>query len=115
METGEFKGGELAPRIVALFQKKEQLQQAAAEAEEVLKWRTIELADPEVVREYVQDLKALLVESSIMEQKAFLKSFVERIEVDDSEMKVVYTIPMSPDNPPAETVGVLPFVHNGPP
>ena len=115
LETGEFKGGELAPRIKALFEKKEQLQQAKAEAEEALRYRTIELANPEVVREYVRDLKTLLEESSIVEQKAFLKSFVERIEVDDSEMKVIYTIPMPPDNSPAETVGVLPFVHNGPP
>lgn len=114
LETGEFKGGELAPRIKALFEKKEQLQQAKAEAEEALKYHTIELADPEVVREYVQDLKGLLEESSIVEQKAFLKSFVERIEVDDSELKVIYTIPMPADNPPAETVGVLPFIHNGP-
>lgn len=67
------------------------------------------------MQEYVQDLKALLEESSIVEQKAFLKSFVERIEVDDSEMKVIYTIPIPPDNPPTETVGVLPIVHNGPP
>ena len=115
LETGEFKGGELAPRIRALFEKKEQLQQAKAEAEEELRYRNIELADPAVVREYVQDLKALLEKSSIVEQKAFLKSFVERIEVDDAEMKVIYTIPMPPDNPPAETVGVLPIVHNGPP
>jgi len=115
LETGEFKGGELAPRIKVLFEKKEQLQQAKAEAEEALKCQKIELADPAVVREYVQDLKSLLEESSIVEQKVFLKSFVDRIEVDDSEMKVVYTIPISPDNPPTETVGVLPFVHNGPP
>ena len=45
----------------------------------------------------------------------FLKSFVEKIEVDDSEMKVVYTMPMPSDNLPVETVGVLPFVHNGSP
>lgn len=115
LETGEFKGGELAPRIKALFEKKEQLQQAKVEAEEALRYHTIELTDAEVVREYVQDLKRLLEESSIVEQKAFLKSFVERIEVDDSEMKVVYTIPMPADNSPAETVGVLPFIHNGPP
>ncbi|MBE0415293.1 MAG: hypothetical protein IBX36_01965 [Dehalococcoidia bacterium] len=57
----------------------------------------------------------MLVASSIVERKAFLKSFVERIEVDNSEMKVVYTVPMPPDNPAAETVGVLPFVHNGSP
>jgi len=115
LETGKFKGGELAPRIETLFEKKAQLQQARAEAEEAFRYHTIELADPEVVREYVEDLKALLEESSIVEQKAFLKSFVERIEVDDSEMKVIYTIPMPPDNPLAETVGVLPIVHNGPP
>jgi len=115
LETGEFKGGELAPRIKVLFEKKEQLQQAKAEAEEALKCQKIELADPAVVREYVQDLKSLLEESSIVEQKVFLKSFVDRIEVDDSEMKVVYTIPISPDNPLTEAVGVLPFVHNGPP
>jgi DNA invertase Pin-like site-specific DNA recombinase len=115
LETGEFNGGELAPRIRALFEKRAQLQQAKAEAEEALRYRTIELADPEVVREYVEDLKALLEESSIVEQKAFLKSFVERIEVDDSEMKVIYAIPVPPDNPPTETVGVLPIVHNGPP
>ncbi len=37
LETGEFKGGELAPRIQALFQKKEELQQAKADAEEALR------------------------------------------------------------------------------
>jgi uncharacterized protein YbaR (Trm112 family) len=114
LETGEFKGGELASRIKALFEKKEQLQKAKAEAEEALKCQKIELADPTVVKEYVQDLKKLLEESSIVEQKVFLKSFVDRIEVDDSEMKVVYTIPIPPDNAPAETVGVLPFIHDGP-
>ncbi|MCL0036570.1 hypothetical protein M1N47_04100, partial [Dehalococcoidia bacterium] len=64
---------ELAPRIKALFAKKEELQQVKAEAEEALRYRTIELADPRIVREYVQDLKALLEESSIIEQKAFLR------------------------------------------
>jgi len=91
LETGEFKSGELAPRIKAMFQKKEELQQARAEAEEALRDRTIELADEGVVKAYVEDLRALLEESSIMEQKAFLKSFVQRIEVGDSDVKVIYT------------------------
>jgi DNA invertase Pin-like site-specific DNA recombinase len=115
LETGEFKGGELAPRIKALFQKKEELQQAKAEAEEALQYRTIQLADPQVVRAYVQDLRGLLEESGIVEKKAFLKSFVERIEVGDSDVKVVYTIPGPHEIPPTETVGVLPFIQNGPP
>lgn len=115
LETGEFRGGELAARIRALFQKKEELQQAKAEAEEALRYRTIEFADSDVVRAYVKDLKGLLEQSGIVEQKAFLKSFVERIEVGDSEVKVVYTIPMLPEASPTETVGVLPFVQNGSP
>ena len=81
-----------------------------AQAEEALRYRTIEVADPRVVRQHVQDLKALLEESSIVEQKAFLKSFVERIEVGDSEAKVIYTIPMLPGSSPTEAVGVLPFI-----
>jgi site-specific DNA recombinase len=115
LETGEFKGGELAPRINILFEKKEQLQQARAEAQEALRYPSIQLANSEVVREYVRDLKKLLEQSSIVEQKAFLKSFVERIEVDGASAKVIYTMPMPPENLPADTVEVLPFVHNGPP
>lgn len=38
LETGEFKSGELAPRIKALFAKKEELQQVKAEAEEALRY-----------------------------------------------------------------------------
>jgi len=64
----------------------------------------------QVVRAYVEDLSTLLKESSIVEQKAFLKSFVQKIEVGDSRVKVIYTIPMLTDRPPTETVDVSPFV-----
>jgi len=115
LETGEFSGGELAPRIKALCGRKEELQQAKLEAEEALCYHTIELADPQVVQAYVQDLKGLLERSGILEQKAFLKSFVERIEVGESDVTVKYTIPILPDSRPTETVGVLPFIQNGSP
>ncbi len=115
LETGEFKGGELAPRIKLLLERKEQLQRGKAEAEEALRCQKIELADPTVVKEYVEDLEKLLGESSIFERKAFLRSFVGRIEVDGSKMKVFYTIPIPPDNTPSETVVGLPFVGDGSP
>ncbi|MDO8750912.1 MAG: recombinase family protein [Dehalococcoidia bacterium] len=117
LETGEFKGGELASRVKVLFQKKEELLRARAEAQEALRNYTVQLADPEVVRGYINELRAFLENSGMVERKAFLKSFVKRIEVDDSEATVVYTIPLLPDNPPtaSEVVGVLPFVHDGPP
>ncbi len=69
------------------------------------------MADHQVVQEYADDLRSLLAKSSITEQRSFLKSFVERIEVDKSEAKVYYTIPMPPYSVSEETVGVLPFVH----
>ena len=39
-------------------------------------------------------------------KKTFLKSFVERIEVDDEFAKVVYTMPMLPEKASTEIVGV---------
>ena len=113
LETGEFNSGELAPRIQTLCQKKEQLQQAEVEAEEALRFKALGIADSQVVREYANDLRGLLAESDITEQRSFLKSFVERIEVDDSEVKMHYTIPMPPSSQPEETVGISPFVHYG--
>ena len=80
---------------------------------EVLRYKAVDMADPEVVREYINDMRDLLAKSSITEQRSFLKSFVERIEVGDSEVKLYYTIPMPPHNLPKETVGVIPFVHHG--
>jgi site-specific DNA recombinase len=113
LETGEFNSGELAPRIQALFQRKEELLQAKADAEETLRYQAVDMADRQVVRDYVDDLRGLLERSSIIEQRGLLKSFVDRIEVGDSEVNMYYTIPMSPSSLPEETVGVIPFVHHG--
>jgi hypothetical protein len=44
-----------------------------------------QLSDP--INAYVKDLKQLLEESEGLEQKAFLESFVERIEVGESEAR----------------------------
>ena len=117
LETGQFGSGELAPRIKSLFQKREDLARAKAESIGALEQHAIPMADANVVREYVADLRRVLENSGMVERKAFLKSFVEGIEVESSEVTVHYSIPVSPDNqdPTSEAVGVLPFVHDGPP
>jgi len=66
-----------------------------------------------MVRHYVDDLRGLLENSSIVEQRSFLKSFAKRIMVDDSEVKIYCTIPTPPSSTSEERVGVLPFVHHG--
>ena len=93
-ETGEFSSGELASRIRSLFRKREELVRGRAEAEEALHHHSARLADAILVKGYVEDLRGFLENSGIVERKAFLKSFVERIDVEPSHVTVTYTIPM---------------------
>lgn len=113
LETGQFERGDLSPRIRALVQRKEELQQAKNEAEEALQHCTMDMVDPVLVYDYVNELRDLLTRSSITEQKSFLKSFVEGIQVSDTEVKIRYTIPMPPQGLSEETTGLLPFIHHG--
>ncbi len=66
-----------------------------------------------MVRDYAEDLRNLLTGSSITEQRGFLRSFVDKIEVYDTEVKMHYTIPVPPDNSREETVGVIPIAPHG--
>ena len=113
LETGSFQDSELAPRIRELTEKKEELRQARAEVEENLHYETVDLVDDQVVLDYAVDLRNLLAESSIAEQRGFLRSFVEKIEVSDAEVKMYYTIPVPPDSAREEAVGVVHIVHHG--
>ena len=55
----------------------------------------LEAANYEEVCAYVDDIKSLLDESSITEQRAFLQSFVKSVEVGQDDLRVLYNIPMS--------------------
>ncbi|MFC2059618.1 hypothetical protein ACFLTZ_00800 [Chloroflexota bacterium] len=50
IETGEFKGGELALRVKALSREKEELLQAKTGAEEILRYESVDMADYQVVK-----------------------------------------------------------------
>ncbi len=113
LETGEFKTSDLAPKIRALMQKKEEMQHAKADIEERLRHEILDTIDLNVVQHYTSDLRSLQVKSSITEQRSFLKSFVEKIEAGEKKVKMYYTIPMSPSSQPEETFGISPFVHHG--
>jgi len=89
------------------------LQRAKANIEERLRHEVLDTVDLHVVQPYTSDLRNLLAKSSITEQRSFLKSFVEKIEVDDEKAKMYYTIPVPSDSISQETTGVLPFVHHG--
>jgi hypothetical protein len=68
-------------------------------------------------KEFFQKPAWVLEGSGIVERKAFLKSLMDRIEVDKVETPIVYAPPILPDttNGGREAVGVLPFGNGGPP
>ena len=49
------------------------------------------------------------------EQRTFLKTFIESIQMGETEFTVDYTLPMPPNNVRRKVFGVLPFAMNGRP
>jgi len=115
LERGKFGDSELAPRIRTLVATRDELYCAREHAQDSVKAGKIETEDIEVMRDYVSDLGQLLGSSTVMEQKAFLKTFVDCISVSRSELTIKYTLPMPPSDVDSETMGVLAFVRSGRP
>ena len=57
----------------------------------------------------------LLGSTTVVERRAFLKSFVKEIQVGSDEMTIQYTLPMPPKQSDEEVIGVLPFIQRGRP
>jgi site-specific DNA recombinase len=113
LETGKIQLADLAPRIQQLRQRRERLQAARWEMEQQLSDRRVELADSETVARYVADLHDLLNESSLVERKSFVRSFVKEVKVTGNEALLTYTIPMLPRGIIEEKLPVLSIVHDG--
>lgn len=109
LETGKIQLADLAPRIQQLRQRRERLQAARWEMEQQLSDKRVELADSETVARYVADLHDLLNESSLVERKSFVRSFVKEAKVTGNEALLTYTIPMLPRGIIEEKLPVLPI------
>ncbi len=109
---------QLAPRVEALTEKKERLAQRKADTEANSLRQALEVASTDVIDAHVNDLRALLEESSIMEQKAFLRSFIQSLEVAETDLTITYTIPIDTLNSGegvTEVAAVLPTMKTGSP
>ena len=109
LETGKLSLDDLAPRIKELRARQDELSKAILQLEAEKITRGIKHVDAEVIRSYAIDLKSLLEEADIAESKAFLRSFIKRIEIDKSQAVVYYNLPMPPDGKRRESLGVLPI------
>ena len=113
LETEKLSLDDLAPRIKELRVRRDELSKARllVEAEKVT--RVIRHVDAKIVKAYARDLECLLGEVDVLESKAFLRSFIKRIEIDGGSAKIHYTLPMPPDGKAKESLGVLPMVTFG--
>ena len=115
VETRAIDPARMGNRIAGVQDKIEELRRAKLEIEQALHTRRLEPIEPRIVLDYVKDLKEFLDESNIFERRAFLRSFIESIDVDDHQITLNYTLPLPPDNAKQEAFSVLGIVPTGPP
>ena len=113
IENGNIEFTLLKPRVQELNTQHDRLLARKSELESLTSRPKIELASPEVVRKYVEDLHKFIDSSELTERKAFIKNFVKEIKVTGDEGQIKYTFPIPPDNHEEEGLGVLPTVRYG--
>ena len=69
----------------------------------------MEEVDIDIVKSYTKNLKSLLEESDITERKAFLRSFIKRIEINRDRVIVYYHLPLPQGEKGKVAAEVLPI------
>ena len=65
--------------------------------------------DGEMITAHARDLKAILEEADLITSKAFLRTFIKRIEIKGDEGVIRYTLPVPPHGKTTDRVSVLPI------
>jgi site-specific DNA recombinase len=97
LETGKIDIEDLAPRIKELRTQESDLEEKRNELLDRMNDEGPTLLDLKAVQEYASSLKTLLGSSSFIEQKSFLRSFVERVELNEPQITIDYTMPLPTD------------------
>jgi len=115
LETGKISIDLLAPRIRELKERQDKLQGRKDELHMLLTGEKAGVATQQEVAECAADFKKLLQEGSLVEKKAFVRSFVNEVRVTGEQVLVNYTVPMSPPKLKDEKNPVLDIVRYGGP
>ena len=113
LETGKLAFDELAPRIKDLRSRQDELSKASIQLEAEMAAQGATHVDAHTIKSYAEDLKSLLDEADITESKAFLRSFVKRVEINKSEGVIQYKLPVPPNWSNRQSVEVLPIDNSG--
>ena len=112
LETGKICLEDLSPRIRELRLHQDELNQRRLETEVEGIGQEVKHVDAETIKSYAEDLKSILEEADIAESKAFLRSFIKRVEVRQNEAEIFYNLPI-PSGGGSQSTTVLPMVTFG--
>ena len=99
IETSDIDIADASDRIKEHRERKERLEDAAADARAILSERRAYLDDVSTIAAYAKDMKDFLNESELTERRGFIESFVKEIVVIPGDALIRYTIPISQSTP----------------
>ena len=99
VETTDLEMSDAADRIREHKQRKEQLEVAAETARRTLEDRRQLLDTEDMIAAFAEDMSEFLLTSELTETRAFLRTFIQRIEVCPGRAVIRYTIPTPKDSP----------------
>ena len=99
--------------VKELKKRQDELSKTRVQIEADMVVQGVGKVDVDIVKAYAQDLRSLLEESDFTERKAFLRSFIKRIEVDKKQVTIQYHLPLPRGGKEKVTVEVLPIVTLG--
>ena len=95
IETSYIDIADASDRVKEHRERKERLEDAAADARAILSQRRAHLDDVKTISAYAKDMKDFLQESELTERRSFIESFVKEIIVIPGDALIRYTIPIS--------------------
>ncbi len=104
---------DVAPRIKSLREQRDALLKSRVLVEAELVAQDAEPVDGAAVKAYAEDLAQLLNEAEATERKAFLRSFVRRVEIEATEVTMRYVLPMPNDEGRRLETEALPTARSG--
>ena len=107
LETGKVDIEDLAPRIKEHRIQQRELEEKRDELLEKMNKDTPKVMNLNAIQQYVSSLKALLGSASFLEQKAFLRTFIKRVELNTPQIVIDYTVPLPLEGELTSTEEVL--------
>ena len=98
IETSNIDIADASDRIKEHRERKERLEDAAADARAILSEHRAHLDDVKTISAYAKDMRDFLNESELTERRAFIESFVKEVVVMPGNALPRYTVPMPDDS-----------------